>query len=102
MRHTNIAIDFDGTIRDTTTNTPISGVKEVLGKLREASVEIIIHSCNRPSFVERWMNDYGLPFDYIWDEKGKPIADLYIDDRAFHFTGSWGDDIDYLLGRLGL
>ncbi len=32
--------------------------------------------------VRQWLNDNDLPFDEIWSGRGKPLADIYIDDRA--------------------
>ena len=32
--------------------------------------------------VRQWLTENDLPFDEIWSGRGKPLADIYIDDRA--------------------
>ena len=88
-----IAIDFDGVIHDWEhpidgrhMGPPIEGVKEALVALKQQGHRVIIHSCNRPNVIANFMKYYELPYDDLWDEKGKPIADVYLDDRAITFT----------------
>ena len=83
-----LAIDFDGTIRSWDTNKPLEGAREALCSLREQGHRIVIHSCNSKQFIEDWMHDHGIPFDFIFEKK--PIANYYIDDRAIAHT-SWED-----------
>lgn len=97
-----LAIDFDHTIADTAhpiegrkMGPPIEGAKEALSQIRAAGHKIIIHSCNNPKAIRDWMAYYEIPYHYIWDEKGKPICDYYIDDRAITFT-TWQEVITKL------
>lgn len=85
-----IAVDFDGVIRSWSTNKPIDGAKDGINLLREGGWKIIIHSCNRASFIEQWLNDYDIRFDLIWNQVGKPVADCYLDDCGLRFT-HWPD-----------
>jgi hypothetical protein len=99
-----IGIDFDHTVCDTGKDRgdgwhpPIPNARETICTLREHGHKILIHSCNRKSWIEKWMREMDIPFDYIWDEKGKPAADLYIDDRGYHFDGTW--DLESIERRL--
>lgn len=81
-----IAVDFDGVIRSWDTGRPIEGAKNGINLLREQGYKVIIHSCNNPTFVESWLNDYDIRFDTIWNKVGKPIASIYLDDRGLRFT----------------
>jgi hypothetical protein len=73
--------------------------------LHESGWYIIIYSCrNNPSLyqnqrdLERGLTSmveylifYGIQFDEVDDgSNGKPIADIYIDDRALPFKDNWG------------
>lgn len=82
----------------------IPGARFFLEELQREGFKIIIHTVrcspevNPPpdgeswsrgvwadhlaSIVRRWLNANDLPFDEIWRDWGKPLADVYIDDRA--------------------
>lgn len=97
-----IVFDLDDTIcrtqkRDYVNSTEISAVVSKIHELRETlpGVQIVVHtsrgmaSCegnvnaaeakNRPT-VEKWLKDHGIEVDEIIF--GKPLADLYVDDKA--------------------
>ena len=38
-----------------------------------------------------WLDEYNLPYDEI--VFGKPLADIYIDDKAYKFTNNWNEII---------
>lgn len=90
-----IAIDFDHTIVEG--KEPFPGVKRAINLMREAGHKIIIHSCNNPNWIEQVMNNNDLRYDGIWNEPGKPLADLYVDDKGFKFMGNWDTDIPLIL-----
>ncbi len=108
-----IAVDFDHVLRKGD-NTPVEGARHFISRLREAGHEIMIHSCNSPGFIEDWMNDHDIRFDDIWSSDSisdsswkatpvKPVAALYIDDRAHcHPKDSpWDDgEINSILARV--
>ena len=98
-----VALDFDGVIHDWAhpkpgrkMGLPMEGTQEALTLLKSAGYTILIHSCNRPQVIRDFMHYYKLPFDFIWEEKGKPIADWYVDDNALRFT-SWHETLTALL-----
>jgi hypothetical protein len=99
-----VAVDLDGTLaphpsaetwdREYTFIEPFSGAKEFLEELSK-DFHIIIYTCRctaglwsetEPSLlrnqVSDWLDKYDLPYDHIWIEQGKPVADVIIDDRA--------------------
>ena len=105
-----IAIDFDRTICDTDNVTPpykmgppITGAVEALQRLHEAGHKIIIHSCRSSDgpkaikVMEDWLEYFKVPYDSVWSDIGKPVADWYIDDKGYYFTGDWEAVLDGLL-----
>lgn len=95
-----IGIDFDHTIaknEDIISGErfakPYVGAQEALSKLKELGYSIIIHSCNRKGWIEEWMAHWNIPYDLIWDEKGKPVCEAYLDDRAVPFRGDWAETL---------
>src|SRR3990167_5972511 len=84
-----IAVDFDHTIFDNAANAPMEGAQEALAQLHEAGHGILIHSCNNKGFIEEWLTQNNIHFDWIWDGPGKPVAALYADDRGYRFEGDW-------------
>lgn len=106
-----IAIDWDNTIVDGDSKL-LPGAREAITILRNKGHKIIIHSCNNPDWIEKCLNEFGIPVDRIWrpgavNEKSwgkgnKPLADLYIDDKGYHFpyNGDWATQVEPILERL--
>jgi capsule biosynthesis phosphatase len=44
-----------------------------------------------------WLNRHGIEYDELWF--GKPHADLYVDDKAFAFSGNWDEVTQATLHR---
>lgn len=104
-----IAVDFDGVIHGhskgwhdgTIYDSPVPGVAAALAKLRER-FRILIYSCRAydrifdgihepsqaPQMAE-YLDKHDIPYDEIYTGHGKPVAYLYIDDRAVQFNGDW-------------
>jgi predicted HAD superfamily phosphohydrolase YqeG len=93
-----IAIDFDGTL--VAGDTALAGAKYAINMLREHGHKIVIHSVNRTKWIEQVLRDADIRYDKIWDGKGKPAADLYVDDKGFHFKGDWFQAWTEILERL--
>jgi len=98
------AVDLDGTLAPWDKNgnyskedfePPYPGAKDFLRALSSIGGVIIFTArCNEdlhggePIFlqerrVENYLKLHGLPFDKVWVDKGKPVADVYFDDRGF-------------------
>lgn len=100
-----ICVDFDGVIACFTDDIEdfgevIPGSADALSALRSYGYKIIIHTArpahkNHIDRLSEYLKKEGIPFDEInqnsdcnW-ESTKPVADLYIDDRALRFNGNW-------------
>jgi hypothetical protein len=100
-----VAIDFDRVLHDCDhpipgrrMGPPIEGAKAALQRYRDLGYDLCIHSCNREEVIQAWMAYYDIPYDYIWVQK--PIAKIYLDDKARRFTG-WDDPEQYLVEATG-
>ena len=102
-----ICIDFDGVLHDYSKgwqgvdvfSSAIDGASEGTHTLKEAGWTIIVFTTrNDTPALRKWLADNDIAFDYInynpnqpvGSEKGKLIADVYLDDRALCFRGDWG------------
>ena len=91
-----LAIDFDGVIHDhkhpvegKKMGLPMDGAVQGLKKLKVFGHMVIIHSCKDKQTIEEWMKFYGIPY-YDSITNIKPIADVYLDDKAIRFE-NWND-----------
>jgi hypothetical protein len=102
-----IAFDLDGVLAqyngwngaDTLIGEPVSGMRELLSSLRDKGVKIIIFTCRGAHDTKLWADRHDIPYDWIningddyYQNIGKPLADIYVDDRAICFKG----DVDQL------
>lgn len=94
-----LAIDFDGVVHDhkhpiegRRMGAPIEGAKEALQIFKRRGDRVIIFSvwgdAVRQKVIADWLKFYAIPHDSITNIK--PMADVYIDDKAIRFT-SWLD-----------
>lgn len=95
MRRKTIALDFDGVLHQYSKkwqdgsiyDPPIPHTKWALQKLAE-EYDLIIFTCRTPiEDVEKWI--YEQTGVKIPATNSKPHADMYLDDRGYHFTGCW-------------
>lgn len=75
---------------------PMEGAREALASLRAAGHTIVIYTGRGwPEYrmTKDWLDQHGMSYDAI--HMGKPIANVWIDDRALRFT-SWAETIRQL------
>lgn len=96
-----IAFDFDGVIASyngfvgkDTVQEPIPAVVDAIKRLKEKGCKILIHSTRGNEFLKKYCERFSIPVDYInrrSDIEGKnpdkPIAFVYVDDRAICYRG---------------
>ncbi len=103
-----IAVDLDGTIipddwqGQRHFSEPSGVALEVLDRLRKEGYYIIIHTCRvqepdeehialaeglsveeRAALVAGFLDENEIPYDEIWTKRGKPYADVYVDDKSY-------------------
>ncbi len=102
-------VDFDGTLckfafPDVGPIEP--NVKEALETLKKAGYTIKIHSCRTALYwgnsrereihinmIQDFLMQHKLPYDELITSPtmDKPIADVYIDDRAIKYDNNWSE-----------
>ena len=101
------AFDFDGVIAqyegfisETHTGEPIKEVIDAIRKLKENGHKILLHSTRSDELLKNYCIEHDIPFDYInknpeleGANPGKPIAFVYVDDRAVRYTGQSSDEL---------
>lgn len=112
-RKPTIAIDVDGVLADYSKGwqgegiigDPLPGARKFLDRLRAAGWKIIIFTTRGNAEMEEYCFRNGLAYDEINDNSslrgrnpGKPIAAVYLDDRAVRFDGDFDRAFDEITG----
>ncbi len=106
-----IAVDFDGVIHNYSQgwnggdiyDPPVDGVKEAMERLKAQGHTLYIFTTrtnkifrkddkDQKKAIEDWMQQHEIPYDKIWTY-GKPMCDVFIDDRAIQFRGNWEETL---------
>ncbi len=90
-----IAIDFDGPIHSyskglhdgTIYDGVIEGIIDVIKRWEEK--KIVIFTCREKKQVKKWLEDLSITLQIT---NMKPMADVYIDDKAFKWEG-WNEEL---------
>ncbi len=96
-----IAFDFDGVlasysgfISKENIQEPNPEVVKAMHLLKEKGCKILLHSTRGDEFLKNYCEQFSIPVDYInhrsdvkGDNPGKPIAFVYVDDRAICYRG---------------
>ena len=96
-----IAFDFDGVIAQyhgfvshDDVQPPNEEVLKTIRLLKERGYKILIHSTRGNDFLKNYCERFSIPVDYInrrhdleGENPGKPIAAVYVDDRALCYRG---------------
>lgn len=111
-----LALDLDATVHSyelgwhdgTLYGTPLPGAKEAIQRILNAGWEILLYTARvkhegefgyKPMSAEtikEWWDKYELPPIKIWSGHGKPLAHVYLDDRAIRFQ-SWETAVEDVL-----
>jgi len=101
------AFDFDGVIAEyegfkgaTHTGKPIDEVVKAIRILKNNGHKILVHSTRGYELLKRYCNENDIPVDYYnrnpeleGENPGKPIASVYIDDRAICYKGQTAEEL---------
>ncbi len=118
-----VALDFDGTIHSyergwadgSIYGTPVPGALEAMQRLWNAGCRLLIFTCrlgvapdhispgaprggeHQREAIVNWLEHHRGIGGFTWEVDevtgAKPIADVYIDDRAVGFRGDWDDAV---------
>ncbi|MDP2189397.1 MAG: hypothetical protein Q8J69_12025 [Sphingobacteriaceae bacterium] len=108
-----IAVDFDGVIHAYSKgwnggaiyDPPVPGTREAMQALRDKGYKIYIFSTrsnkmfrkkdeiDQDAAMKAYLAEHEIPYDKIWTF-GKPMADIYLDDRAIGFRGDWNEALN--------
>jgi hypothetical protein len=79
---------------------PNASVIKAMGSLQERGYKIIIHSTIANSIIETYCAKHNVPFDeingnsdYQSGNSGKPVAEVYVDDRALQYSGQSPEEL---------
>ena len=113
MRSKTVCIDIDGTLvhydewkGEENFGSMIDGASSATRKLHEKGWYIIIFSTrSNKKYISKFLIENKVEFDSINENPnqpgnakgGKPIADVYVDDRALCFKGNWEQTVEDVL-----
>ena len=105
MKKGSVSLDFDGVINSyssgysqyVVSDPPVSGSFAFIRKIVNAGYEVYIFSTRNSDdagkkLIFNWLKKHGLEEFYLSKLKfpsNKPIAKIYIDDRAWQFRGTF-------------
>lgn len=108
MKIRTFAFDFDGTLTKydgnfkghDTVDKPRTEVIRAIHLLKNQGHKIIIYSTRSNKVLKKWCEKYNVPVDYYNENpeyktgnKGKPVASVYIDDRAYCYRGQTAEQL---------
>jgi ribonucleotide monophosphatase NagD (HAD superfamily) len=102
-----IMVDLDGVVSteervfDRPLAKPIPGAREALHELKDAGHTIVIYTARgwaEYNYTKAWLDQHDIPYDAI--QMGKPIAQVWIDDRAIRFR-DWQQALGELRDEYG-
>lgn len=73
--------------------SPIMETREIMIKLMEEGNTVIIHTgrhIDNLKVTQKWLSDYDFKYSLI--QFGKPVADIYIDDKGWRFD-KWTEEL---------
>jgi ribonucleotide monophosphatase NagD (HAD superfamily) len=97
-----IMVDLDGVLcteevfLERPLAAPIAGAREALQKLRAAGYVVVVYTARTWGefrVTKQWLDSHGFEYDGL--HMGKPVADLWIDDRAVRFK-NWAETLNQI------
>ncbi|OGG36712.1 hypothetical protein A2110_00030 [Candidatus Jorgensenbacteria bacterium GWA1_54_12] len=102
-----IAFDFDGVVAQYNgfvshddVQEPIAETIKAMNLLKEKGFRILIFSTRGTEFLKKYCERFSIPADFINDNPemrgenpGKPVAWLYVDDRAIRYIGQTAETL---------
>lgn len=78
----------------------LEGARRAINILREKGHKIVIHSSNELDWIVKTLNNLDIRYDKIVADKF--LADLYVDDKGYHFpyNGNWNTELDKIFERV--
>lgn len=78
------------------TDDPVPGVLQAIKQLR-TQYKVVVYSCRCNDLggiaaIKRWLNQHSIEVDNVVNYK--PVAEVYVDDRAVPFMGDWGATLE--------
>lgn len=105
-----LAVDFDGVAAqyngwkgEDHLGRPMPGLERFLEEVIKQGWNIILHSCRPAWRLQKWAEQYGLARYFVGynenpyfnnhpqEKSCKPVATMYLDDRAVRFHGDWNE-----------
>jgi hydroxymethylpyrimidine pyrophosphatase-like HAD family hydrolase len=90
-----VLAQYDGWKGKDHIGNPIEGMRELLENLQSDGWNIIIFTTRGAHETQLWADKYNMPYkwiningDFFGQNMGKPIANIYVDDRAICFDGN--------------
>ena len=102
------AFDFDGVISkydgvfkgSKYADEPLPEVVKAIKMLKEQGYKILIYSTRSTKMLKDYCNKHKIPVDYFninpqykTGNPGKPVASVYVDDRALCYTGQSAEEL---------
>lgn len=108
MKIKTYSFDFDGTLTkydgkfkgNNVVDKPRPEVIRAIKLLKKQKHKIIIYSIRSAAVLKKWCKKYGVPVDYFNENPdfkqknpGKPVASVYVDDRAVCYKGQTAEQL---------
>jgi predicted HAD superfamily phosphohydrolase YqeG len=96
-----VMIDFDGTLRNSSTGEPTESAVKVIEELKKLGYEIFIFSTRvvygGGNFIHEWLEEFGIEVDGVTGKKFN--AEYYIDNNAIRFEDNWLSILNFISDR---
>lgn len=99
-------LKYDGWINESTFGEVLPNAIKVLTELKANGYIVIVYTTrSNKDLIAQYLNSKDVPYDYINENPnqplnaigGKPIADIYVDDRGLQFQGNWDETLTQIL-----